>query len=195
MIELLAAVAVSAAGVVVDMGPLDNALGQARADWRKDACLSRLMFSREYNGERIDEVYRYTFYSASDWQGDMQFGDNGELETIRKGGKYGGNRCLGTPGMDAKTALGIALKRGVSAKPGGSLGLRATLDLVDRQEADILRRDKKASVFLKLEGKTYWHIRNRGRSVILDAGSGKVYYDGPVIEEDFVATEPPPKKK
>lgn len=193
MLELLAAVAVSAAGVVADMGPLGNALTQAKADWRKDACLSRLVFSREHSGESIDEVYRYIFYSASAWQGDLEFGDNGELETLKTGGKFGGNRCIGTPGLDARAALRIAFKSGISAKPGDGYGLRATLDFVDKQEADQLRKAKAASVFLKLEGKLYWHVRNRGRSVILDAGSGKVYYNGLIIEENFIATEPPIK--
>lgn len=192
MLARLAAVSLSAAAAV-DMGPLENALGQARGEWRKDACLSRLTFSRERNGERIDEVYRYTFYSASAWTEDLEFGDNGEFETLRTGGKFGGNRCLGTPGLDAKAALRIALRRGVPARPGEGFGLRATLDFVDGQEALQRRKAKTPSVFAKLEGTLYWHVRNQGRSVILDAGTGKVHYSGPILEEDFVATEPPPR--
>ena len=169
------------------LGQLSAAVKAAQAGWKPDACLSRLKFSRSVkvrDGGLVDD-YEYMFYSKADRGRTYQYvssegvGARGELRR-----KAGSDHCLDDTQLDIGAAVEKARKAGLEISYSGLLGLEASLDFMDPKRVEgrgPAPNEAERRAVDAVAGRSFWHVRARETSVLVDAVKGTILYMGRAV--------------
>ena len=180
------------------LGPIHDALGAARTEWKPDACLALLTYHWQEHAKQ-DSGIRYAFYSKQSWRSSWVYTSFHQPPEGRQEPKRTPNHCLNTVEVqvDLPAALERAGKNGVATWAASEVTAELSFMTADVAAANAPLSGVGRALANRLKGKTFWNIRVRPRGserdsgILLDASTGEMLHQGAAVHLHLVASEAP----